>query len=562
MTQTLPNGSCPAADHPQESLRIKALHDFEVLDTLAEPMFDDIAQLASHICGTPIALISLVDSERQWFKAKVGLDAPETPREMAFCAHAILDPNEVFVVGNTLEDSRFATNPLVTGSPDIRFYAGAPIVTPEGLPIGTVCAIDRQPRQITAEQTQALQALSRQVARMLTFRKASLARIVAVEGQLQVQADEAKRLMSFASLDLDLKAFVDRRYNFVAVNASYLAYWGRDVGAVVGKALAEVRGSAYFEQTLKPHIDRALQGEQSWVEAGVIYPTKGLRRMQITFVPVRSDQGDVVGVVINEHDIQELAQAAHRLRETITALEHKTLSQQKFIYMLSHDLREPVNTIINFSGVLEKKLGLAGDADMQRFASFVHGGGTRLKELLDDLLEYVRLGQQAVRSQPVSMNKIASQVVSDLGDAIERSGAVVHCGDLPDLEGDPNLLRVVIQNLVANGIKFVPRDVKPEIHVSASDLGERVRIEVQDNGIGIDQAHSSQLFQLFKRLNNRKDYDGVGMGLATCRRIVEMHGGTIGVDSQPGQGSCFWMELPKQLPQAQVDLVGSKAAVA
>lgn len=559
MTQTLPNGSCPAADHPQESLRIKALHDFEVLDTLAEPMFDDIAQLASHICGTPIALISLVDSERQWFKAKVGLDAPETPREMAFCAHAILDPNEVFVVGNTLEDSRFATNPLVTGSPDIRFYAGAPIVTPEGLPIGTVCAIDRQPRQITVEQTQALQTLSRQVARMLTFRKASLARIVAVEGQLQVQADEAKRLMSFASLDLDLKAFVDRHYNFVAVNASYLAYWGRDVGAVVGKALAEVRGNAYFEQTLKPHIDRALQGEQSWFEAGVIYPTKGLRRMQITFVPVRSDQGDVVGVVINEHDIQELAQAAHRLRETITALEHKTLSQQKFIYMLSHDLREPVNTIINFSGVLEKKLGLAGDADMQRFASFVHGGGTRLKELLDDLLEYVRLEQQAVRSQPVSMNKIASQVVSDLADAIERSGAVVHCGDLPDLEGDPNLLRVVIQNLVANGIKFVPRDVKPEIHVSASDLGERVRIQVQDNGIGIDQAHSSQLFQLFKRLNNRKDYDGVGMGLATCRRIVEMHGGTIGVDSQLGQGSCFWMELPKQLPQAQADLVDSKA---
>lgn len=561
MTHPLPNGSCPAADHPQESLRIKALQAFEVLDTLAEPMFDDIALLASQICGTPIALISLVDTERQWFKAKVGLDADQTPREMAFCAHAILDPDEVFVVGDTLEDQRFATNPLVTGSPDIRFYAGAPIVTPEGLPIGTVCAIDRQPRQITPEQMRSLQALSRQVARMLMFRKASLERIVAVEGQLQAQADEAKRLMSFASLDLDLKAFVDRRYAYVAVNSAYLGYWGRDVADVVGKTLAEVRGTSYFEQTLKPHVDRALNGEQSCFEASVIYPTKGLRRMQITFVPVRSDQGDVVGVVVNEHDIQELAQAAHRLRETITALEHKTLSQQKFIYMLSHDLREPVNTIINFSGVLDQKLGQAGDVALQRFASFVHGGGTRLKELLDDLLEYVRLEQQGVRSEPVSMNRIATQVVDDLADAIERSGAVVQCADLPDLEGDPSLLRVVLQNLVANGIKFVARGVKPVIQVSASDLGERVRIQVQDNGIGIDEAHKGQLFQLFKRLNNRKDYDGVGMGLATCRRVVEMHGGTIGVESRLGQGSCFWIELPKQVSQAQGDLAAITAVV-
>ena len=159
------------------------------------------------------------------------------------------------------------------------------------------------------------------------------------------------------------------------------------------------------------------------------------------------------------------------------------------------------------------------------------------------------------------MNRIATQVVDDLADAIERSGAVVQCADLPDLEGDPSLLRVVLQNLVANGIKFVARGVKPVIQVSASDLGERVRIQVQDNGIGIDEAHKGQLFQLFKRLNNRKDYDGVGMGLATCRRVVEMHGGTIGVESRLGQGSCFWIELPKQVSQAQGDLAAITAVV-
>lgn len=393
MSPKLPSGACPAAPHPQESLRMDALRGLQVLDTLPEPMFDDIALLASQICDTPIALISLIDSERQWFKAKVGLDAQQTPREMAFCAHAILAPEDVLVVSNALEDARFATNPLVTDNPHIRFYAGAPIVSADGMPLGTVCAIDREPKHITSAQAGALQALSRQVARMLMFRRAALERVDAVERELTVRDQEAQRLMSFAALDLDLKCFVDRHYVYRAVNGAYLRYWRRDLSEVVGQNVASVRGSAMFESKLKPLIDRALNGEQATFETDTVYPGKGLRRMQVTCVPARSPAGDVVGVVMDEHDIQDQASAAQRLRDTIAALEKKALSQQKIIYMLSHDLAEPVDTIINGSSALETRLGIADDADALQFASSVHGSGVQLKALLDDLLTYVRLDQ-------------------------------------------------------------------------------------------------------------------------------------------------------------------------
>ena len=143
-----------------EKKRLKVLWQYEVLDTVPEELFDDLTELAARICEAPIALISLVDEKRQWFKSKVGTDVKETSRDVSFCAHAIKQA-ELFIVPDATQDRRFANNPLVTSDPKIRFYAGAPLITPDGYALGTLCVIDRQPRELDSEQKEALWALSR-----------------------------------------------------------------------------------------------------------------------------------------------------------------------------------------------------------------------------------------------------------------------------------------------------------------------------------------------------------------------------------------------------------------
>jgi GAF domain-containing protein len=150
--------------------RVASLQKYAILDTEPEQAFDDLTLLASFVCKTPIALISLVDEDRQWFKSKVGLDAKETPREIAFCSAAI-QQSDVMVVPDTLQDDRFRNNPLVLSGPRIRFYAGAPLINDEGYALGTLCVVDRTPREFGADQKEALQALGRLVLAQLEFRR-------------------------------------------------------------------------------------------------------------------------------------------------------------------------------------------------------------------------------------------------------------------------------------------------------------------------------------------------------------------------------------------------------
>ncbi|GAC1343317.1 MAG: hypothetical protein NVSMB14_07550 [Isosphaeraceae bacterium] len=195
----------PIATDPAEQARLASLRRYEILDTPAEPCYDDIVLLASHICGSPIALVSLVDATRQWFKAKHGLDAFETSRDVSFCAHAIRG-DDLFVVPDASLDTRFASNPLVTGSPNIRFYAGMPLIVPDGAALGTLCVIDCSPRiGLSPDQEHALRALAREVVSQLELRRQAFDLERASRSRRALEAQLADQLRKAHELNVQLE---------------------------------------------------------------------------------------------------------------------------------------------------------------------------------------------------------------------------------------------------------------------------------------------------------------------------------------------------------------------
>ncbi|MEH2284545.1 MAG: response regulator [Nostoc sp.] len=239
-----------------ETQRIESLLQYKILDTHAEAAFDDLTRLASYICGTPIALISLIDSDRQWFKSKVGMEALETPRNIAFCAHAIMQP-EVFVVPDATQDERFATNPFVTSDPNIRFYAGVPLTNPEGYALGTLCVIDHVPRNLSPEQFEALRILGRQVIKQLEMRRSLATLVLASDTRKQAQKTRKQFLKKVAAgFGLALA---------ILVLISTLSYQSTEVLINTSKKLNNTQLTINSLQELLSNIKDAETGQRGYI---------------------------------------------------------------------------------------------------------------------------------------------------------------------------------------------------------------------------------------------------------------------------------------------------------
>jgi diguanylate cyclase (GGDEF)-like protein len=250
-----------------EAARLEALRSYDILDSVEEQAFDDITRLVAFICETPMAVISLVDSDRQWFKSRVGMLARQTPREHAFCAHAILEPQTVLVVPDATLDPRFADSPLVTRDPRIRFYAGAPLVNAQGMALGALCAIDREPRELPPEKVEALRALSRQVVgqmelrRVVTELQKSTAQLRSSQERLEVyqrQLESANRALQALTITDSLTGVQNRRAFDLALEEE-LARASRQ-GTALSLLLLDIDGfKEYNDRFGHPAGDQALR---------------------------------------------------------------------------------------------------------------------------------------------------------------------------------------------------------------------------------------------------------------------------------------------------------------
>lgn len=241
-------------EHKQESERLKLLASYSILDTLPEIDYDNITAIASEICNTPISLVSLVDDKRQWFKSHHGLDVSETPKEYAFCAHAINSGGDIFIVQDARKDERFSDNPLVTGEPNVIFYAGIPLIGADNLPLGSLCVIDHKPKLLSQGQIQALKALANQVMNLLELRKTKLRLEQALEEVKQVN----RELESFAYVAAhDLKSPLN---NISSLSKLFLDSYG---SVLDDNGLKMITLVGYSSEKLKKLIDGLLEYSRS-----------------------------------------------------------------------------------------------------------------------------------------------------------------------------------------------------------------------------------------------------------------------------------------------------------
>ncbi|SEW11373.1 sensor histidine kinase [Natrinema salifodinae] len=240
---------------------------------------------------------------------------------------------------------------------------------------------------------------------------------------------------------------------------------------------------------------------------------------------------------------RELDETVARLEAANREFEESNERLEQFAYAASHDLQEPLRMVSSYLTLVENRYGDDLDADGREFIAFAVDGANRMREMIDGLLAYSRIETQGEPFEPVDLDAVFEDVETDLRIQIVESDATLEIPSLPTVSGDSNQLRQLFQNLVSNAIEYSGDD-PPRVTVAAERNGSHWTISVEDEGIGIDPADADRIFDVFQRLHGREEYDGTGLGLALCERIVERHGGDIWVDAEPGEGSTFSVTLP------------------
>jgi len=577
---------------PDEAERLKALRRYEILDTDPEQDYDDMTLLASHLCGTPIAMISLVDENRQWFKSKVGMTASETSRDIAFCAHGILQA-EVFVVNDARADKRFASNPLVTGETKIRFYAGARLITSDGHALGMLCVNDQVPRELSLEQKTALQALSRQVVALLELRRSGteLRQTVVQLERTQEQLDWKTALFEAqVNSSIDGILVVDQERKTILQNSRFIDLFKMPPHiADKGEDKNRLRWIADMIKDSESFLQKVLHlyahpNETSYDEIEL----KDGTTLDRYSSPAIGKDGKYYGRIWTFRDITARKQAEAELEKT-----HKQLlaaSRRGGMAEIASNVLHNVGNVLNSVNVstslivervkksktsgLAKVVDLLGQHahDIGEFITHdskgkhipVHLGhlskslmadqGTIVSELeslrrnVEHIKEIVAMQQNYASVGGVKEMINVVDLVED-GICINEGGMQRHGVEVvrdfekvPPMNAEKHKILQILVNLLSNAKYACEQSERADkrLTVRVANGEGRVRISVMDNGIGIAPENITRIFN--HGFTTRKD--GHGFGLHSGALAAKEMGGSLTAQSDgPSQGATFTLEL-------------------
>ncbi len=517
-------GAVPAPLPLDENSRLAALLRCDVLDTASEDSYDEVAALAGHICQTPVALISLVDRNRQWFKSKVGLEVDETSRDVAFCAYAILD-DQTCVIPDARLDRRFATNPLVTGEPFFRFYAGAPLVTRDGFRLGTLCVIDYQPRRLDPAQLRALKTLSRQVALQIEL-QATLRENVELQVASQASEEKFKRLFDQMQ-DIAYRADLDGTIDLVSPSVARYGYSANDL---VGSAASALCDRAEGDRILS---ELRQQGSLNDFEISVRHKDGTPAQMSLTTQVVPDSEDRPVAI---EGILRDIGERKHLDRQ-----------RQEFVAMLAHDIRNPTMAI---AGYVDLALE---DEDLSESArDFLQGAArnvTALESLVTSYLDSTKIeaGMLTLNVGPTCLGRILGTIHSQFEAAASQRCIQLVAEippDLPELIADLVAIERIFTNLIRNALKFTPDG--GSITMRARAEIDAIQTSITDSGPGVAAKDVEKIFQRYGQTGSEQEVAGTGLGLFIARSLVELHGGHIGVENAPHGGAIFTVSLPTE----------------
>lgn len=536
---------------------------YNILNSSPEANFDNLTKLASTICNTPIALLSIVDDKQLWYKSKIGFQEKTYPIEESICQFT-LQQKGILEIQNIAESELIQNDPKLSGQ-NLAFYAGKTLVAPNGHNIGTICVVDTVERTLTDEQRFALETISNEIIAQLELRKLSqslkqelsesqLEKILLNEQLLNYKKQEWRHLFDAVSTT-SVVAQLDTSGKFIQINSHFSTLFGYSENECIGKFHDELISSN--SDNVKLQLEAILQG--NIVSGRFMRVTKNNESvwLQSSYCPIRDEQNKISAILLIAYNITTEVSAEKKLLDSKRIAEEIASTKDEFIANMSHEIRTPMNAIMGFTELLTDTYLTE---DQLSYVNAIQNAGEILLNIINDILDISKIesGNLHLEAIPFNPSTVVSKGIELLQPfAKDKKLDIIFNNNLSEIEviGDKHRLSQVVYNIVNNAIKFTQKgNISINLDLIEENNQPILLFKVRDTGEGIPKEKLVTIFERFTQLEHHatKSKHGTGLGLNIVQKLISLQNGTIDVESELNVGTTFTIRIPYKRSESVV----------